>query len=465
MKFTHYSFKGLFSPVSSILAGLYLCVSLSGCQSGDEINALEQTNPDDFQVLFSDTTTVKLSTVAWDSTMTGGAGRMLIGRYVDPFFGNMQSAAYFQPTLVTAFTLPEKAVYDSLVLKLPYDTYYYGDTTKTLNFSVHTLQADILVKSSYFNNNTTTFDKTPIGKKSFRPSPNQTNSLRIKLDDVLGKKVFDQSVANLLTTNEQWINIVKGLVVMADAKDNASVLGFKTSSDSTLVELHYHTEEKDGVSKAVGTFKVTAEYNQILADRAGTELAKLPVNSRTALPSEQSGNKVFIQGGVGLMARADFPTLRGLKDVKYSVPNRAFLRITPYKNSVVKGIFGAPPVIHVYYCDKNNQFITSNGQPIPLSTLGGTTQPAAVVGEYVNDLFTNTEYYEFDVSSQFTSILASESADANGLLFITSALGASTFPETQTEFSQSLTRLVIGDQKNAVQPGAKLLLYYTTLKP
>ena len=465
MKFTHYSFKGLFSPVSSLLAGLYLCVSLSGCQSGDEINALEQTNPDDFLVLFSDTTTVKLSTVAWDSTMTGGAARMLVGRYVDPFFGKMHSTAFFQPTLVNSFTLPEKAVYDSLVLKLPYDTYYYGDTTKTLNFSVHTLQADILVKSSYFNNNTTTFDATPIAKKSFKPSPNQVNSLRFKLDDALGKKIFDQSVANLLATNEQWINIVKGLVVMANAKDDASVIGFKTSSDSTVVELHYHTDEKDGVTKGVGTFKVTAEYNQILADRAGTELSKLPVNSRTALPSEQSGNKVFIQGGPGLMARADFPTLRGLRDVKYSVPNRAFLRITPFKNSVVKGIFGAPPTVHVYYCDKNNQFITSSGQPIPLATLGGTTQPTAVIGTYVNDLFTNKEYYVFDVSSQFTSILASESADANGLLFITSALSANTYPETQTEFSQSLTRLVIGDQKNAEEPGAKLELYYTTLKP
>lgn len=464
MKFTHYSFKGLFSPVSSLLAGLYLCVSLSGCQSGDEINALEQTNPDDFLVLFSDTTTVKLSTVAWDSTMTGGAARMLVGRYVDPFFGKMQSTAFFQPTLVNAFNLPEKAVYDSLVLKLPYDKYYYGDTTKTLNLSVHTLQADILVKNSYFNNNKTAFDEKPIGNKSFKPSPNQVNSLRIKLDDVLGKKVFDQSVANLLSTNEQWINIVKGLVVMANAKDDASVVGFKTSSDSTVVELHYHTEEKDGVSKGVGTFKVTAEYNQILADRSGTELAKLPANSRTALPSEQSGNKVFIQGGPGLMARADFPTLRNLRDVKYSVPNRAILRITPYKNSVVKGMLGAPATIHVYYCDKNNQFITSGGQPIPLATLS-TTQPAAVVGKYINDLITNKEYYEFDVSSQFTSILASESAESNGLLFITSALTANLYPETQTEFSQSLTRLVIGDQKNTVEPGAKLQLYYTTLKP
>lgn len=462
MKFNYCFSKRLFSPVSSILAGLYLCVSISGCQSGDEIVSLEQRNPDDFLVLFSDTSTVKLSTVGFDSMMTGGASRMFAGRFEDPYFGKMHSTVFFQPTLRDLFTLPEKAVYDSLVLKLAYDKYYYGDTTKTLNFAVHTLQEDILTKSAYFNSNTTPFDATPIGTKSFKPTPTATNSLRIKLSDVLGKKVFDQSAANLLTTNDQWINIVKGLMVVSGAKDNASVVGFKTGNDSTVVELHYHTADKDGITKGVGTFFIGSEYNQILADRAGTDLAKLPNTSRIALASAQSGEKAFIQGGVGLMARADFPTVRNLKDIKYSVPNRAFLRVTPYKNSVVKGVFGAPPTIYVYLCDKNNQFYRPDG-----STLAPLTDLAqkGVTATYVNDLINNKEYYLFDVSAQFTAILASPSSETNGLLFVTSPLSSAQYPETQTEYAQSLTRLVIGSQQNTVEPGVKLELYYTTLRP
>lgn len=464
MKFNYCFSKRLFSPVSSILAGLYLCVSISGCQSGDEIVSLEQRNPDDFLVLFSDTSTVKLSTVAFDSTMTGGASRMLAGRFEDPYLGKMHSTVFFQPTLENVFTLPEKAVYDSLVLKLAYDKYYYGDTTKTLNFSVHTLQEDILTKSVYFNNNTTPFDATPIGTKSFKPTPNATNSLRIKLSDVIGKKVFNESAANLLTNNDQWINIVKGLMVVSGTKDNASVVGFKTGtgapSDSTVVELHYHTDVKDGITRGVGTFNIKADYNQIGADRSGTDLTKLPTSNRISLPSAQSGEKVFIQAGVGLMARADFPTVRNLKDVKYSVPNRAFLRVTPYKNSIVKGIFGAPPTVYVYLCDKNNQLYTQSGAVVPLLDLAGK----AVTGTYINDLVTNKEYYLFDVSAQFTTILASSSSETNGLLFVTDPLNSGTYPE-HPSFSQSHTRLVIGSQQNTVEPGVKLELYYTTLRP
>ena len=466
MKFTHYFFKGLFSPVSSILAGLYLCVSISGCQSGDEVNALEQTNPDNFLVLFSDTTTVKLSTIAYDSMMTGAAPRMLVGRLVDPLFGTMQGTPFFQPGLESSIVLPEKAVYDSLVLKLHYDKYYYGDTTKTMNVSVYPLTADITKKSNYFNGNSTAYDPTPIGKKTFKPTPNSVNALRVKLDNVLGKKIFDLSAANLLTSNDQWINVLQGLTVRSAATDKDVVIGFTSFNDSTAIELHYHTEEKDGVTRAVARIRNLAAYNQLLANRTGTDLAKLPPNSKTAMPTSQSGDKAFIQGGVGLMMRADFPTLRALKDVKYSVPNRAFLRVTPYKSSVVKGVFGAPANIFVYYCDKNNDIITSGNSPIPLATLGGTNGPAAVSGQYFNDLVTNKEYYIFDVSSQFTSILASESSNANGLVFVPSQLSGTYFPhlEGKSEFAQSFTRLVVGSQQNTVSPGVKLELYYTTLR-
>ncbi len=108
-----------------------------------------------------------------------------------------------------------------------------------------------------------------------------TQAVRFKLSDVLGKKIFDQSVANLITSNEQWMEILKGLMIVSDEKDNGSVVGFKSSNDSTVLELHYHTAEKDGITRGVGTFKVTASYNQILGDRAATNLAKLPqYNSR-----------------------------------------------------------------------------------------------------------------------------------------------------------------------------------------
>lgn len=120
-----------------------------------------------------------------------------------------------------------------------------------------------------------------------------------------------------------------------------------------------------------------------------------------------------------------------------------------------------PPVLHVFLVDKNNQFYKSSGLPIALTDLAGQ----AVTSTLINDLVNNEQYYRFDVSGQFTTILASESEETNGLMFVTSTLaGNSSFPEYNTAFSKGLSRLVVGNQMHPVEPGVKLQLYYTTLK-
>lgn len=450
-------------PVSTVFAGLYFCISMSGCQWGDEVVALKQQNPDDFMVLFSDTSLVKLTTVAYDSVETGGASRLLVGRFTDPYFGKMHATTFFQPQFQSALGIPDLAIYDSLVFKAQYDKYYYGDTTKVINLSVHAVKTDIMLKSSYFNFYTMDFDAAPLGKKSFSPTPySSTQSVRFKLSDVLGKKIFDQSVANLITSNEQWLEILKGLTIVSDDKDNGSVVGFKygTSNDSTVLEVHYHTAEKDGITRGVGSFKVPAGFNQILGDRTGTNLTKLPIyNSRLSLPSEQSGNEAYVQEGTGLMTRVDLPTVRNLKYVQYSVPNRAFLKVIPARSSLVYP-FTPPLTLHMYLVDKYNQFYRSGLTPIPLSDLAGK----AVTATLINDMINNEQYYSFDVSGQFTTILASSSEETNGLMIVSSALSGSSFPEARTEFADGLKRLVIGNQLHPTQPGVKLQLYYTTYK-
>jgi len=461
MKFTSYSFKRLFSPAIQFLVFIGLASSFAGCQWGDEITAFDQNNPDDFMVLFSDTSTVTISTVRYDSVMTGGPDRMLVGRYVDPYLGKMVATAFLQPTAQSSISIPLEAVYDSLELSVQYyrdankQAYSYGDTTKLMNFSVHALTEDILSKNVYYNVDKTPFDSIPIGSISFYPRPFSNGTLHIKLSDALGANIFTQAKANLITSNERWIEILKGVMITSKPTDNGSVIGFQHVSDSTAIQLHYHTTGLDGITKGVVTFKNTAAYNQILGDRSKTSLAALPNNRRNALPSALSGEKSFIQEGVGIMTRVDFPNIRSLKDTKYSVSNRGFLRITPIKQSITH-FFPAPPQLHVFLCDKNNAFL---GQ---LTNLQGSS---AIVGSYVNDLINNTEYYSFDVSGYITQILNSTAIENPGLMLVTSALSLSSqYPEANLELSKGVRRLVIGSQKNTSDRGVKLELYYTTVK-
>ncbi|GGB88297.1 DUF4270 family protein [Dyadobacter sediminis] len=459
MKFNPFFYKRS-TAVFKLLVLFSLFAYITGCTSDVQIEALVQPNPDDFAVLFSDTSTVALSSVITDSMMTGASERMLIGRYVDPYFGKIQAASYFQTTTSGAVTVPELAVYDSLVLSLKYDGYTYGDTTVAMNLSVHKLQSDILNKNAYYNANTMPFDAVPVGQAKVVPRPRTNNQLRIKLSDVLGKDLFAKAQNNQITSNNDWINLVKGLVLKPAVTDNGSLAGF--TRGNTNVQIHYHVSNADGIKKDSSTVSLTANYNQILADRAGTQLVKLPATHRISLPSSQTGNMSFIQAGLGTMTRVDFPFINQLKYNKFTVVNRAVLRVTPLRASVSN--FTAPPaMLYVYLCDKNNELLigSSDGLPIPLSELNGRV---AVSGSYFTDLINNKQFYLLDVSSFVSSLVSSDFAQTGGLLIRTSPYGKSAqYYDAGTEFSQSVNRLVIGDQNNG-DPGVKLELYYTYVK-
>jgi len=473
MKFISFCFKNLFAAVPRLLVVTGLTFIFTGCQWGDQIEAIVQPNPDNFTALFSDTSSVRLSTVATDSFMTGSASRILVGRYTDPFFGKMHAAGFIQPGFPqNGINIPERAVYDSLVLSLRYDGYYYGDTTIAMNVSVHALQEDMLTKSAYYNDDSTPYDPAPIGTVRFRPTPRPRAStqsdaqaaagrtyLKIKLSNTLGKNIFDKGKASQITNSAEWINLLKGLVLMPSSTDNGSVTGFQTGS--TALRLYYHIPaEVEGISKDSVSFDLAALYNQTIGDRRQTVLNKLPTTHRVSLPSSQSGNMSFVQAGTGIMTRIDLPSVRQLRYIDYTFANKANLVIEPLRNST-SNFFTAPAVLYVYLCDRNNDYVTSNGVPIPLTGLSNQQ----IVGQLVTDLINNRQYYTIDLSKYVSDVIRSESDIAYGLLLRTSdfATGQLTFPDLNTEFSKSFNRLVIGDQVNP-NGFVKLQVYYTTVR-
>ncbi|WP_192579142.1 DUF4270 family protein [Dyadobacter aurulentus] len=437
---------------------------------GDEIESPVQPDQDDFAVLFSDTSTVQLSTVITDSVMTGSATRMLIGRYVDPYFGKLQASTFFQPGTQNAITVPEQAVYDSLVVSMYFDAYSYGDTTKPLNLSVHRLLTDMLVdKPAYFNESSTPHEAAPIGRLKVTPLSRIRPRLVIRLSDVLGKDIFAKAKSNLLPSNTEWIDLVKGLVLKNSSTDNGAIFGLRT--DSTAMLMYYHTPEVDGTRRDSTVLRSRAIYNQILSDRAGTPSANLPNSKRISQPSSQTGNMTFVQAGPGLMTRVDLPFIKRLRDVKYSAANRAILRITPKRLSITNQL-RAPAKLYVYRVDKNNEFyLNSEGFPLQLIKLSATA-PEPVSAPLVNDMFTNKQYYLLDVSSYVTELMASQASDPGGLVLRTSQFNeqnpdnrikSTTYPAADTDFSQSFDRLIIGDQQSD-DPGVRLELYYTSIK-
>lgn len=393
--------------------------------------------------------------------MTGGASRLLFGQYVDPYFGKVTATPFTQPTLEGSLTVPEEAVYDSIIVSIGYDKYYYGDTTKIMNLGIHAIQSDIMARSSYFNTSTMPYDPKPLGKLRFYPRPKRDSVITVRLSDEFGNKIFDMAKGNLLTAATDWTNVLLGIAIVPGASDNGAVIGIKWPDNATAIQLHYHTVGTEGVVEGYAGIKVNAAYNQILTDRTGTQLVKLPKTKRLSIPSDETGNMSFIQAGAGLVTRIDIPTVRELKYVKYSVANKAFLKLYPVDQSVTD--FLTPPAyLYIYRVNKNNEYYSSasTGGPLALTDLTGST---AIRGVYDRDSLNNEPFYRFDISSYVANILLSDYQIDEGLVLINSQLGGALYPETNTDFVKSVNRLVIAGP-NSGRKSPKLELYYTTVK-
>ena len=145
---------------------LFFGVMLTSCDSDVDAGEfvvgsdnLSVTN----KVILIDTATVEVSTINFDSLVTSGQSRILLGNYDDPIFGKVNSDSYFQLSssgynLQTTSTDTEGAnyVFDSIRMFLVPDKYYYGDTTKVQSISIHRLlqkiKSDSEDDTNFYNN-------------------------------------------------------------------------------------------------------------------------------------------------------------------------------------------------------------------------------------------------------------------------------------------------------------------------
>ena len=119
-------------------------------------------------------------------------------------------------------TVAENAVYDSLVLIIKLNKYYYGDSTQSVTIDVHELNETIVLGYNEELYNTSNFPvKSPIlGSKQLRIYPNIHDSIIVRLDQAKGLELFGKikSKADELTSAENFLNYFKGIrISMPDA--------------------------------------------------------------------------------------------------------------------------------------------------------------------------------------------------------------------------------------------------------
>lgn len=394
-------------------------------------------------VTMIDTFTVSTSTIIIDSMPTSGDSILLVGSYNDNVLGKILSNSFFQIGLPDNFGIVEDDVFDSITIRFYYSGYSYGDTTGKFGFTIHQLreQPDPYDDGYLYNTTKVAYYDEVLASFYKTPRPSRKDSVEITLPYSLGLDFFNRILEDddALASEDAFLEYFSGLAFIADSSVSNSIIGFKANSTNLNIRIYYH-RYGNVLEELYCDLPMTNsdyQFNQILHDFSGTDLAPL-ITQRNALPSEQSDNKAFLLGGIGIMPKLQFPYLQELINYNRGEILKAELILEPDKASYYS--FSLPESLLLYQADKYNRFSD------PIYDGDGNVQ---IADFYIDEIFHESTKYAFDITYFIVNALDDGSYSAEDGLFLSTE---------SSLYTNYITRLIL-ECKN---PAPKLKIYYVT---
>jgi hypothetical protein len=393
-----------------------------------------------------------LSTVYMDSIITSNKGIVMVGGYTDPIFGRIDTKSYmlFSPPSWTNTTQP--IFFDSICLLIKTNGSFYGDTTMPINITVRELSDSVVFdegKFVFFNN------KSFATKSSFlaslntiiTPQSNQTISLRLpnSLGDTLFRRLRDPN-DNVLKNLNNFLNYFRGIQISSNS--NSQLIA--NFSDDVVMRIYYRQDGGTLREKSID-FNITnrnKQFNQILIDRTGTQIASISSNNRE-IPAVQTNNLAFLQSATNSAIKLSFAGIRNIRKMpNFAKLLKAALIVKPLKTAYDRKFY-LPPFLKLSETDVNNKsladlfFINNNGG---FSTQTGLLQIDYVRGE-------NTQY-SYDVTNYVRTLLQTNTGvSGEGLLLVPPS------PNAESQFAR-----VVLPNNQAVPGSIRLEIFYASVK-
>ncbi|MBU2997281.1 DUF4270 domain-containing protein [Cellulophaga baltica] len=366
-------------------------------------------------VVVVDTNTIYMSTIKFDSIITSSPDRMLVGKYTDPVFGEVKAANYMG-FIPSSYEIDDDARFDSIIMFLDYDEYYYNDTTLTNTIHIRKLTENFDPDDDdyFYNTSTVKSEEDEVGFAVFSPRPFSTDSLEIRLNDDFGLEFFEKFQEDEISTYDEFAAFFKGLTFQPDDDDNGAVIGFTTES---IFRLYYSISDEDDFDDYYIDFSLnTVEspnplFNQISSVNAIEDLQTL-TDVEVELDESDSNNQTYMQSGVGIATKLSFPFIETINNVGgLGTILEATLKIYPVIGSYSDEL-ELPESLLIYTVDKNNDI---SGTP---TYFDGSTSITATLNtdeEEFGDI-----YYEVTITSFIEEILTNGSTLDEELIFFPS---------------------------------------------
>lgn len=387
-------------------------------------------------IAYIDSSTVKLSTIQIDDIISNTSSRVVVGTHDDISLGHITASAFFKVGLQAAVSLKDMNVeygFASLVLK--YDGYSYYDTTALLTLNAYRVSDNIKpdANGAIYNNDSFEVDPEVLGTVVFNPRPHRDDSIEIVLTESFGRTLFEKAVTahKDLQSNEEFLNYIRGFALFPDSTVNASFVGFASSS----VELRLYYKNLFNVPSTTEhlSFPLTDLYysSHIHAQRP-TYFDQLSVDNM--LPSSETGNKSYIEGGCGLALRVDLPYLRELRQNPNFYVTHADLEIYVEKKSF-DPLTPLPVTLTVYPVTGKNALYTE----------------IVYTADLVEDDLQRDTRYKLDVTTFIKAQMDLLSFNKNGLMFILPG----------SSFRSGVDRIYFAEHSS--QYKTRLKIYYATI--
>jgi len=287
----------------SVLFTCFLTITLIISSCYDEHNTYGKELTDtSIRNVFTDSSTVKVSSILIDSLETSGLKLILAGQYKHPVWGVVSASGYVPYNLPSYNTdADEIVILDSIVLQLKHSGYSIGDTTQIQKYNIHLLTEKIILNDNgyLYNKHTVTYDPLPLASYTYKPKPNDKELLEIRLSDELGQDLLEKfHRRDAAISADRFEDYFKGIVIIPDYDTSQSLSAFSVGDTLAALSLRYKIADAlENQQELLFTPYTATQFNHIEQDPTGT-IIENHIND-DEIPSELLDNKSFIWGGVG----------------------------------------------------------------------------------------------------------------------------------------------------------------------
>ncbi|MCF8245355.1 MAG: DUF4270 domain-containing protein [Saprospiraceae bacterium] len=428
-------------------------VTLFSCNDPSSIGS-DLLSGDQLNTEFTDTLTINARTVINDSMTVWGPGvngtifqNFAFGDYQDPVFGRTVSSIYAQ--IVTNSSPPNfidtLSVLDSVVLTLAYNTSLsYGKLDEPFTIEVYEMSQSLDVDEKYLNSDSFSVKPTPLAVHTFVPNLTdsltvmETNAdsvrevklaphLRIKLDSLFGKSIFELDSLTL-ATDSLFLEFFKG-IWLKPASQNAGLLSFIMRSSNTNIRFYYNNAGK----KKSYDFKTFSGNPVVLHQRNYYGGSVVGGNI-----GQNGSNNLFLQGLNGVNIEFEIPYAEELKGLIINKAELSFPIVTlPEDNDNYN------PVQQIYASEIASDTSVNILDDIYFASI---SHPSSDFGDFFGGKVTSDDTYKLNLAAQLQRMIAGNSKKK---LLFTAHLRA-----------ERAARVVLGSPSHPDTP-AKLKIWYT----